>query len=230
QNCHNGSAAQGKSGNHIPTTQDCVVCHSTVAWRPANFNHAGITSNCQSCHNGTTARGKGGNHIPTSQDCVVCHSTVAWQPANFNHAGISGNCQSCHNGTTATGKNNGHFQTSLDCSSCHTVSGWSPEIFRHSSPGYPGQHARNLGCTDCHTTNAQAIPWRFGAYASSCAGCHAGDFKPGPHKKHENPDVSYNVSELRNCAGACHVYTNSSLTTIKDSRFGEHRVGDRDFD
>ncbi|MEZ5571408.1 MAG: cytochrome c3 family protein [Halioglobus sp.] len=201
-----------------------------MAWRPANFSHTGITGNCQSCHNGTTAEGKGNNHIPTTQDCVACHATVGWRPANFSHAGITGNCQSCHNGTTATGKGNGHFLTGLDCSSCHTTAAWSPNTFRHSSPNYPGQHSRNLQCNDCHTSNAQAIPWRFAAYQPACAGCHARDYESGPHTKYNNPTVKYNVSELRDCSGACHTYTDSTLTTISRVRSGEHRVGDRSFD
>jgi hypothetical protein len=37
------------------------------------------------------------------------------------------------------------------------------------------------------------------------------------------------VDELRDCAGSCHFYTDSSLTTIKDRRNSEHRSGDGDF-
>ncbi len=33
------------------------------------------------------------------------------------------------------------------------------------------------------------------------------------------------MSELRNCSGACHIYTDSTLTTIKERRSGpEHRI------
>jgi hypothetical protein len=39
------------------------------------------------------------------------------------------------------------------------------------------------------------------------------------------------VSELRDCNGACHMYTDSTLTEIKKNRPGpEHRVSDSDFD
>ena len=50
-----------------------------------------------------------------------------------------------------------------------------------------------------------------------------------PHKKFENPDTKYNVSELRDCSGACHIYTDSSLTTIEKTRNSEHRVSDSEF-
>jgi hypothetical protein len=43
--------------------------------------------------------------------------------------------------------------------------------------------------------------------------------------------VLYSVAELKDCSGACHVYRDSSLTTIVTRRSGpEHRVTDEDFD
>ncbi len=49
------------------------------------------------------------------------------------------------------------------------------------------------------------------------------DYESGPHTKYGN--VKYTVSELRNCSGACHIYTDSTLTTISRSRPGpQHRV------
>ena len=63
------------------------------------------------------------------------------------------------------------------------------------------------------------------AYKPDCAGCHAGDFKAGEHKKYTSPTtVYYTVSELRDCAGACHTYTNSSMTTIQTSRPSHHKT------
>ena len=60
--------------------------------------------------------------------------------------------------------------------------------------------------------------------------CHANDFEPGPHKKYENPDTRYTVGELRDCTGAGHVYTDSTLTRIKNRRNGpEHRPSRREF-
>ena len=44
------------------------------------------------------------------------------------------------------------------------------------------------------------------------------------------PDAKYTVQELRDCSGACHIYEDATLTTIKDFRASEHRVGDSDFD
>jgi hypothetical protein len=94
----------------------------------------------------------------------------------------------------------------------------------------PLDHRDNLQCIDCHLTNADLINWRFASYQPDCAGCHANDYKSGPHKKTESPDTKYLVGELSDCSGACHVYTNPSLTTIKKDRPGpKHRISDGDF-
>jgi hypothetical protein len=229
--CHNGTIAAGKDVDHIASGNTCDDCHTTNAWLPAVFDHAGVApGTCSSCHNGVTATGKDAQHIQTTAQCDDCHTTNAWIPANFDHDGVTGNCSSCHNGSTATGKTPGHFTTGRDCSYCHDANLWIPIAFRHASPGYPGDHRQQLACTACHGGNSEVVTWSSAAYQPDCAGCHAGDFKSGPHKKYENPDVRYTVGELRNCSGACHVYTDSSLTTIKDSRPGpEHRVNDGGF-
>jgi hypothetical protein len=222
--CHNGFQATGKHGNHIPSSNLCEDCHGTASWN-ARFDHSGIISGCARCHDGSVATGKPGDHIPSSNLCEACHTTVNWDSAGFDHAGITGNCASCHDGTRATGKNGGHFVTTLDCSACHTPARWSQITFRHTSPNYPGDHAGNLGCEDCHQGNSQAVAWTFGAYKPDCAGCHANDFKTDKHKKVKEPKIFYSVGELRDCTGACHIYTDASMTTIDDRKSGpKHRV------
>jgi hypothetical protein len=62
-----------------------------------------------------------------------------------------------------------------------------------------------------------------------CAGCHASDFRSGPHKKVDSPQINYTVSELRDCSGACHEYTDATFTTIRRTRSGEHSVRDNEF-
>jgi len=78
-------------------------------------------------------------------------------------------------------------------------------------------------CASCHQTNSEVIAWRFAAYKPDCAGCHASTFQPTKHKKVDSPAIFYTVAELKNCAGSCHEYTNSSFTTILRTRTGEHR-------
>jgi hypothetical protein len=199
---------------------------------PANFDHINIVDNCISCHNGTDAIGKGPAHVQTTNVCEDCHSTAAWAPVTtMDHNQVLGSCSSCHNGTTATGQNPGHFNTAQDCGVCHSPIAWLPADYRHTGLAYePQDHRDNFACTECHQNNSDVVNWQYPAFQPDCAGCHAGDYKSGPHKKTENPDTKYTASELRDCSGACHIYTDSSLTTIKESRPGpEHRISGGDF-
>ena len=228
--CHNGTTAPGKTATHVPSPNTCDDCHNTGGWIPAVFDHSGITGACTTCHNGTIAEGKTPDHIATSSDCFFCHySTVAWLPVTFDHDAVTGSCSSCHNGITARGKSGSHFGTTLQCDECHNTNNWTPISFTHSSGDYPGDHNSSVTCLDCHQGNSQTATWPSSAYKPDCAGCHAAKFKPDAHKKYEDPDTFYSVSELRDCAGSCHLYTDSSLTTIKKSRTGEHRTSSGGF-
>ncbi len=230
--CHDGVTATGKHPQHITSSSACDDCHTTSAWTPAVFDHGSVApGTCNGCHDGFTATGKPPGHIATNASCDACHSTIAWLPARFDHDNVTpGTCNGCHDGITATGMNPGHFVTNASCDTCHSTDFWSPDIFAHTSPGYPGDHAGNLQCRDCHRANSEAVTWTAPAYQPDCAGCHAGDFRSGPHKKHENPDVRYTVGELRDCTGACHVYTDSTLSNISKFRPGpEHSVRRRDW-
>lgn len=99
---------------------------------------------------------------------------------------------------------------------------WMPDTFRHTSPAYP-DHGAGVDCMGCHTSNSETVTRSSPAYMPDCAGCHATDFKPAPHKKTESPTTLYTVSELKDCTGACHIYTDSTLTTILKNRSGKHR-------
>jgi len=135
--CHNGTTATGLSPNHILTTAECDVCHTTMAWSPAvgTFDHSTLdpATLCTSCHDGTTATGLSPNHIPTIEACDVCHTTTAWAPANlgtgpFDHStlGPASLCTTCHNGATASGLSPNHVPTTAQCDVCHTTMAWLP--------------------------------------------------------------------------------------------------------
>lgn len=223
--CHNGSTASGKPAGHLMTTASCDGCHRTAAWLPAGFNHAAVVpGTCATCH-GVSATGKPANHVATTSSCDACHSTRAWRPALFNHANVApGTCQSCHNGASATGTPSGHMATTRSCDACHTTTAWLPaRPYTHLSPNWK-PHAAAVTCFACHTTRTEAATWNFAAYKPNCAGCHAGRFVPGAHKKTEVPTtVLYTVAELQDCAGSCHLYTNNTFTTILRARTGQHR-------
>ena len=230
--CHNGTSATGKNPGHIQTTAACDTCHRTTAWIPATFSHANVApGTCLTCHNGTSATGKNPGHIQTTAACDTCHRTTAWIPATFSHTGVTpGTCSTCHNGTSASGKPSGHFVTTRSCDACHTTSAWTPTLrYSHTSPYY-STHNSGVQCTGCHTSNNEVIAWKFSAYKPDCAGCHADRFKADSHKKTEVPTkILYTVSELRNCTGSCHQYTNNTFTTILKSRNSEHRSTDGGF-
>jgi hypothetical protein len=226
--CHNGLTAVGKSARHIPSNNSCDNCHTVNAWTPARFEHVGVASNCSQCHDSVHTTGKPANHVQTQVACNNCHSTMAWTPVIFRHSGISGNCQSCHNGAGASGKPLGHMTSSLDCAACHNVNLWTPVAYRHTSPNYPGEHRAELTCVQCHSTNTDKIPWTSPGTAPACSGCHERNYKPAPHTKYGN--VKYTVAELKNCSGACHINTDSTLKTISKTRNGpQHRVTQRSF-
>ena len=190
------------------------------------MSHAGVTpGTCATCHNGTTARGKSATHVPTTASCDTCHRTTAWIPATFSHTGVTpGTCATCHNGSTATGKSSGHFVTSQSCDACHRAgSGWTNVTTYSHKTAYYKQHRAGVTCNACHTSNNEVIAWRFGGYKPDCAGCHADRFKPDAHKKVDSPKILYNVVELKDCSGSCHIYTDSTFTRIRQSRSGQHR-------
>lgn len=230
QQCHNGISASGKPMRHVASTDDCGDCHRSSTWGHARFDHGSITGSCMTCHDGMTAEGKHRDHLDTSSDCDLCHSTRRWVPSQFNHSDIDDPCSECHDNVQATGVPNNHFTTTLECDECHTTSRWTNPVYGHQGTNYPGDHRRNLACTRCHGGNSDPVTWDSPQYQPDCAACHASDFERDEHKKHENPDRDYTVSELRDCSGSCHVYTNSSLEVIKKRRNREHRVSDGDFD
>ena len=69
----------------------CENCHSPLAWKPARFDHTGVTGNCFSCHNGTNAGGKNATHINSTNTCESCHVVAAWKPvATVDHTQVVG--------------------------------------------------------------------------------------------------------------------------------------------
>jgi hypothetical protein len=232
--CHDGSGMRAESGkpfDHIQTTNRCEDCHTSVTWLQVRFDHVAVSARCSSCHNGVQQQGKPSGHFPTTFDCDSCHNTFGWGSVRFDHSGQGGNCSNCHNGVLATGKPSGHFITPQECDECHRTKSWKPDTFRHTSPDYPGDHAKNLDCRECHPGNSFTVVYTDSpSLAPDCAGCHSSDFKPGPHKKHENPDTDYTFMELRDCSGSCHVYEDATLNVIKKRRNREHKVSDGDFD
>jgi cell pole-organizing protein PopZ len=228
--CHNGVTATGKPAKHLATAAACERCHTTNAWIPARVDHAGIAAHtCATCHNSVRAIGMPRTHVPTTQPCDTCHGTLGWRPARVDHSHLSAACSSCHNNRAAVGIPPGHLNLRSDCGSCHAYPDWSVVHFRHSGSAYPGNHRAEIGCSTCHTGNTEAVPYPSPANAGTCAGCHARNFTPAAHPK-DTKGLSYTVSELANCSGACHVYTDATQASIAKRLPGpHHRVSDATF-
>lgn len=205
--CHNGVTARGKSSGHISSSNSCDNCHITVTWTTNRVDHNDVVGgSCITCHNGTTATGKPINHIASGTVCDDCHSTVAWSPANVDHDSITGTCSSCHNSITAVGPSTDHFITPLQCDTCHSSStkGW-PSIYTHSGVSDYPNHAKDIICTQCHTSNDKSLAWIV-SYAPYCSACHSNKFAADKHLKTTNPDSFYTLDELQNCSNSsCHI-------------------------
>ena len=225
--CHNGTVAKTKGKNHIASSNSCETCHTTNAWTPARFDHVGVVAHtCKTCHDSLHATGLPANHVPTAAQCDTCHGALAWKPAKLDHTTLIANCVSCHNNSIALGVPAAHMSTQRDCATCHSYSDWTVLHFVHVSAAYPGEHSAMLACAACHTSNADQIPWASSADKGSCAGCHAKDFKPDRHPKISG-GVMYTASELHDCTGACHVYSDATLgKTVKPVPGPYHRVSD----
>ena len=107
--CHLNQFNATTSPNHMAAAipRDCQVCHSTVQWRGATFDHsrtrfaltgAHTTVMCANCH-------VGGRYAGTPMDCFSCHSKEFSSVSNPNHvaAGFPKTCETCHTTTTWVG-------------------------------------------------------------------------------------------------------------------------------
>jgi hypothetical protein len=228
--CHNGTVARTKGANHIASGSTCETCHTTNAWTPARFDHVAVVAHtCKSCHDSLHALGLPVNHVPTSAQCDTCHGTLGWKPAKLDHTTLTARCATCHNNNIALGVTAAHMSTQRDCATCHSYPDWTLLRFVHSSATYRGEHRAALVCTACHTSNTDQIPWPSVADAGTCGGCHAAKFNAALHPK-TSGGLKYTASELRDCTGACHVYSDATLGTVVKSQPGPyHRVSDAAF-
>jgi hypothetical protein len=153
QKCHTDKLFKGtptlcgtchaKDDNHNGRFgQDCGLCHSTTAWKPATFDHnlsafkltgAHASLACERCH-------KNGQFTGTPKYCNSCHADPAF------HSGMFGfNCANCHNTRNWSanytgphpnfGDEGGIGHGGASCRDCHT------------------QTLHNATCTKCHDSN-----------------------------------------------------------------------------
>lgn len=128
--------------------QMCELCHTTQAWTPATFNHAGIVDSCVTCHLDDYQATSNPNHqasgFPLS--CEGCHSTQTWFGATFNH----------------TFNINSGDHSQLDCTDCHL----SPGVFPDFSCIHCHEHNQNE--TDDEHDDVNGYVWE----SNACFACH----------------------------------------------------------
>ena len=177
--CHDGITATGKPlttpfYEHMPTNEDCNVCHTPGTFSTGTYDHAGVTNGCNSCHNNVIGVGKLQNHIPTNpdnQDCADCHITTTFAGAVFDHTSTNtNNCLACHDGNISKGKSFGHVATNQNCSTCHVINnGFSTfaGTFLHDT------NTVSDNCASCHNTGiAQPKKTNHIPAKAECYQCH----------------------------------------------------------
>ncbi|HLK48923.1 MAG TPA: hypothetical protein VKT49_12350 [Bryobacteraceae bacterium] len=161
-NCHLNDFNTANAPSHVKAgfPQDCTLCHTTVQWMGAKFDHT------------TTGFTLTGTH--TSLQCAQCH-------ANNNFSLPNGNCWNCHqndyNGTTNPPHKVANFPQ--DCSGCHTTVNWLGATFNHATTGFAlvGTHATQQ-CTACHVNNNYTLA------SGACWNCHQTDYKGATNPPH----------------------------------------------
>jgi hypothetical protein len=176
--CHTGnsfaSAPRNCAGCHMPDYQgatnpnhvqaafptDCSLCHSTVNWSGATFDHS------------KTVFPLTGAHVAVA--CAQCH-------VNNNYTSVPTNCDACHLTEYNQTTNPNHVQAGfpLNCAVCHNTSNWTSSTFDHSKTAFPltGAHV-TVACASCHVGgNYTTVP-------TDCYSCHKTDYTSVQNPNH----------------------------------------------
>jgi hypothetical protein len=154
------SATNPTIPNHVATQypMDCTLCHDTINFADAVFNHNNTTFPLQGAH--------------TSVACALCH-------VNGNFTTLATTCVPCHqadyNSTVTLSASNSSIPNHValiyptTCLSCHNMTNWLGATFSHASTGFAlnGMHA-TIACSLCHTSTA--VP------PIDCYSCHSADW------------------------------------------------------
>jgi hypothetical protein len=154
---------------------NCVTCHTTAGWQPAQFpNHntvyviAGFhtTLACAACH-------VNNNYNNTPNTCVGCHLANYNQTSNPNHSSA---------------------QFPTNCATCHNQNSWVPASFNHDPwfPIYSGEHKNEwTQCSQCHPNSANYTVF------TCTTSCHSQSSTNGDHQGISG--YSYNSAACYSC-------------------------------
>lgn len=156
--CHQEARDTVTQPSHDGFAEDCGTCHTSAAWRPADFpahawplEGAHASATCASCHTGEPPVYDG---TPTA--CLSCHEQ--------DRAGVT---------------EPPHEAFSDDCGSCHGTASWGSGSFEHTRFALTGAH-ETTECGACHT----GTPAVFLGTTTECVGCHQADYDTSPFPGH----------------------------------------------
>jgi hypothetical protein len=167
--CHNKDYDSSVEPNHslAGIANSCEECHTTISWKPSNFNHSSTgfeligghnLTQCSDCHSVSTADAK--------SECFVCHES------NYNSAPE-------------------HTSQSYPktCEDCHNTTNWEETTFDHNKTQFvlTGAHI-GVNCSDCHTSG-------YSGTSTICSDCHIADFNNSSNPNHSNLSLSKNCED-----------------------------------
>jgi len=176
--CHLKDMQGATDPNHVAAgfPQDCSLCHTTVNWTSATFNHS------------ATKFPLTGKHATVA--CATCH--IGNQFATLSTA-----CVSCHLPDMQGTNNPNHIAAgfSQDCSQCHSTVDWNGATFNHNATKFPltGKHA-TVDCATCHANN------QFATLSTSCVNCHLKDMQGTTSPNHVAAGFSQDCSQCHSTA------------------------------
>jgi hypothetical protein len=147
--CHLTDFNNTNNPNHVQAgfPQTCEVCHDTIKWTDANFDHS------------KTGFPLTGAHTVPPRACADCH-------VNNNYTNLPTDCYGCHKSDYQNATNPNHITAGFPttCATCHDTIKWSDGKFDHT--WFPMNHGGANGvCNTCHTN-----PNDFSVF--TCTNCH----------------------------------------------------------
>lgn len=174
--CHQSSFTGTTNPNHAAGgfSHECQTCHTTSAWRPSTFSHAGTRFPLTGAH--------------LSVACSDCH-------VNNRYQGLTTVCYDCHtsNFTATTNPNHVAGNFNHDCTMCHSTTSWSGASFNHAQTNFPltGAHT-SLACLSCHTGNNYQLVY------TDCYQCHQAQYQGVTNPNHVAGGFSHDCTQCHN--------------------------------
>jgi hypothetical protein len=173
QTDYNGTTNPPHAASGFPT--GCQMCHDTVNWMNATFDHA------------STGWALTGFH--TGVQCAMCH-------VNNNYSLTTANtvCSSCHMADWNSTNNPVHSATGwpTTCNTCHNTTAWIPATLplQYHTMWDPKHGGANSVCATCHTN-----PNDYSVF--TCTNCHQKSQTDSNHRGVQG--YVYNSVNCYNC-------------------------------